>query len=325
MTQTLLCPLDQNPLRKWLSVPGDRRKPNEKTSYQLYWCETCQYGILHPRPTEYEEVREFYNVKDYYTHFDKAQEKNTSNKRKFFDKLLVHLAWRFDQGTEITASLLQKFIDRQGTICDIGCGSGRLLSACQQLGYRVYGLEPDAEARAVALSKGLQVKQGTAEDLSNHFPEQSFDAIVMTHVLEHCLDPMLALTNVKKVLKPKGIFICEVPNNYSIGTQWSGASWSHLDVPRHLHFFTEKSLVSSIEKAGFQILSTQFRGYCRQFIPENTQVEQQAYNLFSQRNGKESLPVKPCARTRWMMLASSALASASRKYDSVRVISCLRD
>ncbi|ERT07080.1 methyltransferase domain protein [Lyngbya aestuarii BL J] len=325
MTQELLCPLDNTPLRKWLSVPGDRRKPSEETDYQLYWCETCQYGTLHPLPTQYEEVEDFYKIDDYYTHSDQFQKKDNQKPRTFLEKLLVHIAWKLDQGTEITASLLEKYIPHQGTICDIGCGSGRLLSTCQKLGYQVYGLEPDAEAKTVAVSKGLQVKQGIAEDLSKHFQEQFFDGIVMTHVLEHCLDPISALANIKKALKPKGIFICEVPNNDCIGARWTGASWSHLGVLSHLHFFTENSLASCIEKAGFQVLSTQFRGYCRQFIPENIKIEQQAYEFFSLRNGQESLPIKSCASTRWMMLASSALASASRKYDSVSVISCLPD
>ncbi|MEL7038784.1 MAG: class I SAM-dependent methyltransferase [Cyanobacteria bacterium J06592_8] len=323
MTKTLICPLDNTPLQKWLSIPGDRRKPNEKASYQLYWCQTCDYGILQPLPTQYEEVEDFYKIDDYYTHSAQPQKKDHQKQRKFLEKLLLHLAWKFDHETEITADLLEKYIPHQGNICDIGCGSGRLLSACQELGYQAYGLEPDAEAKAVAVSKGLQVKQGIAEDLSKHFQEQFFDGIVMTHVLEHCLDPRLALENVKKVLKPKGIFVCEVPNNECISAQWTGASWHHLGVPRHLHFFTEKSLVSCVEEAGFQVLSTQFRGYCRQFTPENIKTEQQAYEFFSQRPGQATLPVKPSLATSWKMLAFSALSSPSRKYDSVSVISRL--
>lgn len=325
MTKKLLCPLDKNPLQKWLHISGDRRRPSEKTFYQLYWCNKCKYGILHPRANQYRDTLQFYNVEDrpFYTHSDELSNNNSQTNIKFLDKLLLHFAWRFDRGAEISASTIDKLINKKGTILEIGCGAGKLLLDCKKLGHSVFGIEPDPKARKVSLSKGLQVKDGTAENLPDRLQEVYFDVIVMKHVLEHCLDPMLALSNLKKLLKPGGIFICEVPNNNCIGARWAGASWSHLGVPRHVNFFTDKSLKACIQKAEFEIVSTKFSGYCRQFKKENIDLEQKSYDFFTSRNNDNSLPVRPSSLTRWIMLIFSAMASASYKYDSVIVISRL--
>ena len=325
MTQPLLCPLDKTSMRRWLYVPGDRRRPSEKTPYQLYWCDKCEYGVLHPCANQHEDTLRFYDVEDYpyYTHLDEPTKSNNIEKITFLDKLLLHLAWRFDKGTEISGSMIDRLINGKGTICEIGCGAGKLLLACRELGHSVWGIEPDPKARAVALSKGLQVEDGTAENLPSQLQKAYFDVIIMRHVLEHCLDPMLALANLKGLLKQGGVFICEVPNNGSIGAQWAGDSWSHLGVPRHVNFFTEKSLVAYIQRAGLEIISTQFCGYSRQFTRKNIQLEQRAYDFFILRNGHDFLPVRPSTWTRWIMLAFSAMASASRKYDSVFVVSRL--
>lgn len=325
MSQNVLCPLDQNPMQKWLNIPGDRCKPSEKTFYQLFWCDKCKYGMLQPRPHQ-QDILSFYDVEDepYYTHtHSEITEKRKNKASNLLDKLLLHLAWKLDREKPISASMINRLMTDKGKICDIGSGAGKLLLACQELGHFVVGIEPDPIARSVAISKGLLVEDGTAENLPSQLPETSFDVITMTHVLEHCLNPMLALANVKSLLKPGGIFICEVPNNDCINAHWAGTAWTHLDVPRHLNFFTEKSLIDCIQKTGFEILSTQFRGYCRQFTPETLKTEQRDYNFFKLRDSRVSLPVRPSRWTRWIMLAFSAMASEHRKYDSVIVTSRL--
>lgn len=325
MNKELLCPLDKNPLKEWMYVSGDRRRPSKKTSYQLYWCEKCKYGILHPRASKYEDTLQFYSVEDrpFYTHSNESSNDKTQTDIKLSERLLLHLAWRFDKGVELSASTIDKLIGKKATILEIGCGAGQLLLDCQKLGHSVLGIEPDPEARKVSLDKGLQVKNGTAESLPDQLQKKYFDVIVMKHVLEHCLDPILALSNLKELLKPGGIFVCEVPNNSCIAARWAGTSWSHLGVPRHINFFTEKSLTTCIQKAGLKVVSSQFRGYCRQFKKENINLEQKSYDFFTSFNNNDSLPVRPSFLTRWIMLIFSAMASPSHKYDSVIVISRL--
>ena len=48
-------------------------------------------------------------------------------------------------------------------------------------------------AREKALANGLTVFEGTAESPPEELKERHFDLIIMSHVLEHCTDPMAAI------------------------------------------------------------------------------------------------------------------------------------
>jgi SAM-dependent methyltransferase len=113
---------------------------------------------------------------------------------------------------------------------------------------------------------GLDVFYGTAESLPPEVKCRQYDMIVMNHVLEHTRDPLLALRNAMQLLVDGGKLVMEVPNNSCIGLKSSGIAWLHLDVPRHLYFFTPQSFRAICEKVGFEIISTEFNGYYRQFV-----------------------------------------------------------
>jgi SAM-dependent methyltransferase len=59
---------------------------------------------------------------------------------------------------------------------------------------------------------GFDVQDGDANDLSKYFPDNHFDYIHASHVLEHMIDPRKAFESWIKVLKPWGNIIGEVPS-----------------------------------------------------------------------------------------------------------------
>jgi len=70
-------------------------------------------------------------------------------------------------------------------ILEIGCGNGyRLEWLKKNIGAKCYGIEPSNQAVKVALSKGVDVKQGTADFLP--FEINSFDIIVFGFCLYLC-------------------------------------------------------------------------------------------------------------------------------------------
>ena len=64
----------------------------------------------------------------------------------------------------------------------------------------VRGVEPDPRAVRVARERGLDVMEGTAEQLPAEVQDRRYDLIVFSHVLEHTLDPVLALANARELL-----------------------------------------------------------------------------------------------------------------------------
>jgi SAM-dependent methyltransferase len=265
-----------------LFTSRDKLRPSDIRDYEVHWCDACALGRIAGDFTPL-QVGQFYDV-DYYTH---GGPPTGTEMPRLPQKIAIHLAWRADRGSDFTASDLGNI----GTVCDIGCGSGSRLAALKESGNRVQGVEPDPKAREIA-SKICTVHDGTAELLPNDISKHSFDAVIMMHVLEHCIDPIAAVSNVKSILKDCGKFIMEVPNHAATGFWTYKGEWPWSDIPRHLNFFTEKSLRKLLMACGFTIEKTNYTGYCRQFLP--------------------GWPWS------FLLLATTAFAKPSKKYDSIR-------
>jgi 2-polyprenyl-3-methyl-5-hydroxy-6-metoxy-1,4-benzoquinol methylase len=147
---------------------------------------------------------------------------------------------------------------KPGKVLDVGCGRGFLLRAFQEAGWNVAGTEMSQSAAAYAREKlGLPVQIGELTELN--LPENSFDAVVMWHVLEHFARPEVILREVHRLLRPAGIFLVAVPNFGSLEARLARDKWFHLDVPRHLTHFTARSLSRCLEQTGFRKEKTSVR------------------------------------------------------------------
>ena len=138
-----------------------------------------------------------------------------------------------------------------GRVLDIGCGNGTLLAHLAELGWKVQGLETDPAAAAIARHRGLSVVTDSLETAS--LPAGTFDAVVMSHVIEHVDAPLTVLERCMTLLKPGGRLVLLTPNIRSFGHRRFGRDWLHLDPPRHLHLFSTTSLRRLAEGAGFDI------------------------------------------------------------------------
>ncbi len=285
----------------------DYRRPEDRQERQLYWCTKCDYGRLGGDFTP-SEVAYFYpNV--YYTH---STERKRDTNAPFFDRLRAHLAWRVDAGIPLQPSEITLRRTGRMTFCDFGCGSGEKLRQFKEAGYEVVGVEPDPIARAIA-QKVCDVLDGTAENIPSSISGLRFDVVLMSHVFEHCIDPIKALSNMRRILADDGFLVIEVPNNNALGFCTFEATWPWTDIPRHLNFFTEQSLRAILRMSGFTVTRVNYVGYARQFQPEWIRIQEQ---IWEQIGTGSKLNFKWAA---WALLCRTAFASAAAKYDSVRL------
>lgn len=97
--------------------------------------------------------------------------------------------------------------DVNGAVLEIGAGTGANFPYYRN-GARVTATEPDpymlerARKRAAEVTANIELQQVAAEDLP--FPNDTFDFVVDTLVLCSVRDPALALSEMKRVLKPGG-------------------------------------------------------------------------------------------------------------------------
>jgi 2-polyprenyl-3-methyl-5-hydroxy-6-metoxy-1,4-benzoquinol methylase len=136
-----------------------------------------------------------------------------------------------------------------GKLLDVGCGNGTFLARMKGLGWQVAGVEVDPKAVTQARAQGLIVYQGRLEE--HNLPDNEFDAITMSHVIEHVHDPLSLLKECHRVLKPRGHLVITTPNPAGWGHGIFRENWRGLEPPRHLFLFPPKAMATLVRRAGF--------------------------------------------------------------------------
>ena len=100
------------------------------------------------------------------------------------------------------------------SILDIGAGKGELAKHLSRQGKKVTctGVSISsyiADVSALRDQYGIEYIECNIEAMP--FAEGSFDAVIMSHVLEHCSDVARALGHARRVLRKDGLFIVIVP------------------------------------------------------------------------------------------------------------------
>ncbi len=313
------CQLCGDSIDHWMTMPIDPKKETPCKHGKLFRCRNCSFGMTLPRPPQ-DEIGTFYRLDNYYTHG--KSHFAAPGVRTLIDRLRLRLAWMLDFGEQMDAKMIDQLLPQKSAeICDIGCGSGSLARDLNALGHRVVGVEVDQDAIRQATARGVKVREGTIERLPDAVASRQFDLVIMFNVLEHILDPILAVRAVAKLLKPGGQFICIVPNNASVGLADSGLAWEPLDVPRHLNFFVPANLQTICEHAGLTRQRLFFRCYCRQFTNEWINTERRIYDAIVRTKSSATKNLRQNSRLRaWRLLARTALARAEAKYDQVGII-----
>src|SRR2546425_8914373 len=94
---------------------------------------------------------------------------------------------------------------------DIGTSTGSNIRLLRHIGFtRVTGLDVSLEAIRLCESRGFgPVQQGSV--CAMPFPDASFDLVLATDIIEHVDDDVLALTEVARVMAPRGLALITVP------------------------------------------------------------------------------------------------------------------
>lgn len=162
----------------------------------------------------------------------------------------IHPAWK----ENLEASVFYLTAQHGGRLLEVGCGSGATLQSMEQKGWRVTGLDFDEDAVKNARSKGLDVRHGQLS--AQEFADESFDAVVMSHVIEHVPSPCELLGECRRVLKKGGVLVALTPNADSRGHGHYRRNWRGLEPPRHLQVFTARSLASMAYGAGYNTVES---------------------------------------------------------------------
>jgi ubiquinone/menaquinone biosynthesis C-methylase UbiE len=233
---------------RMFAVPGN---------WPLKQCSNPDCGLcwLDPSPVE-SDIPLFYV--NYFTH-----ERNDP-KQRFLVRLYSLLYGGYMLASSIPSMLLglkkarnqmrHMFLNDMspGKLLDVGCGNGVFLHRMHNLGWSATGIDFDAKAIENAKKMYGDGLTFMNTDLTGaRFPDNSFDAVTMSHVIEHVPDPVALLIEARRVLKAGGRLVVTTPNIRSFGHEKFQDCWAGLDSPRHLQVFSLPALQTCARKAGF--------------------------------------------------------------------------
>lgn len=152
-------------------------------------------------------------------------------------------------------ALLRRHAPEGRRLLEVGSGAGLFLKGAARAGWDTAGIELSEDAAAFARERlELDVRQERAEEMT--FPAGSFDAAVMTDVIEHLFDPRAVLAAIQRALRPGGIVLITTPNFNAVSRYVHGKQWEMLSPLEHLYYFTEETLGRLLEVTGFAVVES---------------------------------------------------------------------
>lgn len=102
------------------------------------------------------------------------------------------------------------------SVLEIGCGDGAVLAEFNSRGISAVGVEISRTAVEACRGRGLDVRLLDSEQTG--YPDHSFDIVVLTHVVEHLVDPRATLAEASRL-----------------------GRWIAIEVPLEFHWRTPKN------------------------------------------------------------------------------------
>ncbi|MCI4345587.1 MAG: class I SAM-dependent methyltransferase [Thermoplasmata archaeon] len=215
----------------------------EAPPFTLVRCEACGVGSVAEVPPP-RELRAYYPL-DY-----GAYTAGSSLSSRVLTRIIG-----LSQPGEIGSPLgLPLFRPQPGArnLLDVGIGGGALAMQLHRRGWRVFGLDFTSSLTAPDARDEIGFVLGNAA--RTPYRDSAFDVLVASHVLEHMYNPLAALKEYVRLLRPGGTLVIGVPNFDSFPSRAFGrATYSFLDIPRHLVFFNPPALRRIIEDAGLGV------------------------------------------------------------------------
>jgi methionine biosynthesis protein MetW len=150
-------------------------------------------------------------------------------------------------------------IPEEARVLDIGCGTGSVTSMIRDFRHAdVIGIEPHGERARAAEKTGLTVINGVySPDIPTRYGQ--FDVVVLADVLEHLVDPIELLEQIKSALVPGGRVLASIPNvaHWSIRLRLLAGKFDYKPMgimdATHLRWFTRRAVRRLFDTAGYNI------------------------------------------------------------------------
>lgn len=151
--------------------------------------------------------------------------------------------------------LFRKYKPDALNVLEVGASFGKYLYDLKQFGgFQVMGIEISSKMCKEG-KKRYNIPYFKGDLLDFHCPSETFDVVVMNHVIEHLYEPDKTLTKIFKILAPRGLFLIKTPNVASSERSFFRKYWMPFEAPRHTVLFSGENIKVVLEKYGFKVIS----------------------------------------------------------------------
>jgi SAM-dependent methyltransferase len=205
----------------------------KEASFEIALCDICGFLFQNPRFTLEEIVAKY-----------RALERQVSSG-------VMALLLKQERRSQRVFHLLSSMIGpcpKPLRVLDYGGGTGCMLESFVAAGHSCELLDYQEHS----LPNGVKRLGRDLDDLS---PDDQFDVILLSHVLEHVIDPVGLLQDLRQRLVDGGLLYVEIPLGAFL-------EWETLGEPlTHINFFSEESTGNALNRAGFSTihLGTRFQ------------------------------------------------------------------
>ena len=217
---------------------GEKQGRLAGRAFVLLRCLTCRFAFVENPWLEYDKIYDaaYYEGRgadplvDY--HFELADPRAT----------IRTYEWRGI--LEIVGGLAK--LDASTRWLDFGCGNGGLVRhlretlGCDAVGFEQGGIVPAARARGIPI---LEPRELAAR-------EGSCDVVTAIEVLEHTADPLATLREIRRLLRPGGVFFYTTGN--AAPQRDALLAWSYFIPEIHISLYEPSSMEEALRRSGFE-------------------------------------------------------------------------
>ncbi len=200
------------------------------------------------KPTQ-EELNSYYADK----YFQQAE---GSIQRTYNEDELRYIGLKNKQRSFLVERLTKK---TDGKMLDVGCGEGFTLKHYFDLGWWVRGIDfskAGLETQNPDMLKYVDIGDIYEKLIRYKKSSRRFDVIYLSNVLEHVVDPITLLNDLKNIISEEGVLVATVPNDGSDLQEYCLSNslipdrfW--IAPPAHMSYFSYESLQSISNNTGW--------------------------------------------------------------------------
>ncbi len=200
-------------------------------NHRIVICQKCGFVFATPILSEalinkhYEELSNYENPQ--------YKGDNSPEDKKKFDRTFSFVRNRFPNSYK-------------GNILDIGSGVAYCLSLFKSIGWETLGIDPSAKCSEISKEiYDIEVVTGFFD--KRYFLDKGpYDVIILSHVVEHLIEPNILIRDIYDLLSPDGLIYIEVPN---LLKPYVPIGYFMFE---HLNYFTHRTLTSLLGINNFE-------------------------------------------------------------------------